>query len=90
MKLITQKVFSFVAVLPTYGTNPRRTVFTLRPLPCERAPPGLGLSCPQPDANRPADWVRFLAPARGYPDGCSKKTVQFSKAKTPAYALPSH
>ena len=23
---------------------------------------GLGLSCPQPDANHPARWVRFLAP----------------------------
>ena len=43
-------------------TNPRRPVFTLRPLPCERAPPGLGLSCPQPDPDHPARWVRFLAP----------------------------
>ena len=34
-------------------------LFTLRPLPCERAPPGLGLSCPQPDPNHPARWVRF-------------------------------
>ena len=34
---------------PVHGTNPRRPVFTLRPFPCERAPPGLGLSCPQPD-----------------------------------------
>ena len=34
----------------------------LRPFPCERAPPGLGLSCPQPDAERPANWVRFSAP----------------------------
>ena len=25
-------------------------------------PPGLGLSCPQPDADHPARWVRFLAP----------------------------
>ena len=47
---------------PVHGTNPRRPVFTLRPFPCERAPPGLGLSCPQPDANHPARWVRFLAP----------------------------
>jgi len=30
--------------------------------PCERAPPGLGLSCPQPDPDHPARWVRFLAP----------------------------
>ena len=27
--------------------------------PCDRAPPGLGLSCPQPDPERPANWVRF-------------------------------
>jgi hypothetical protein len=47
---------------PVHGANPRRPVFTLRPFPCERAPPGLGLSCPQPDANHPARWVRFLAP----------------------------
>ena len=31
---------------PVHGTNPRRPVFTLQPLPCERAPPGLGLSSP--------------------------------------------
>ena len=31
---------------PVHGTNPRRPVFTLRPFPCERAPPGLGLSSP--------------------------------------------
>ena len=37
-------------------------VFTLRPFPCERAPPGLGLSCPQPDPDHPARWARFLAP----------------------------
>ena len=28
--------------------------------PCERAPPGLGLSCPQPDPDHPARWVRFF------------------------------
>ena len=31
-----------------------------RRLPCERAPPGLGLSCPQPDPDHPSRWVRFL------------------------------
>ena len=35
-------------------------MFSLRPFPCERAPPGLGLSCPQPDANHPARWVGAL------------------------------
>ena len=44
-------------------------MFTLRPFPCERAPPGLGLSCPQPDANHPARWVRFSAP-RPWVCGC--------------------
>ena len=44
---------------PVRGANPRRPVFTLRPFPCERAPPGLGLSCPQPDPDHPARWVRF-------------------------------
>ena len=34
-----------------------------------RAPPGLGLSCPQPDANHPARWVRFSAP-RPWVCGC--------------------
>ena len=30
--------------------------------PATAHPPGLGLSCPQPDANHLANWVRFLAP----------------------------
>ena len=41
------------------GTNPRRPVlWALRPAD----PPGLGLSSPQPDPNRLANRVRFLAP----------------------------
>jgi len=48
---------------PVHGTNPRRPVFTLRPLPYERAPPGArALLPPQPDADHPARWVRFSAP----------------------------
>ena len=30
--------------------------------PANAHPPGLGLSCPQPDIDHPARWVRFLAP----------------------------
>ena len=30
--------------------------------PATAHPPGLGLSCPQPDPNRLANWVHFLAP----------------------------
>ena len=30
--------------------------------PATAHPPGLGLSSPQPDAERLANWVRFLAP----------------------------
>ena len=60
---------------PVRGANPRRPVFTLsfslRPSPCERAPPGLGLSCPQPDANHPARWVRLSElPGPGWMCGC--------------------
>ena len=38
--------FAGIAGPAAFGTNPRRRVFTLRPSPCERAPPGLGLSSP--------------------------------------------
>ena len=48
---------------PVHGTNPRRPVFTLRPFPCERAPPRARALLPaQPDPDHLARWVRFLAP----------------------------
>ena len=32
--------------------------------PATAHPPGLGLSCPLPDPDHPARWVRFSAPRR--------------------------
>ena len=47
---------------PVHGTYPRRPVLLYGPCPANAHPPGLGLSCPQPDPNHPARWVRFIAP----------------------------
>ena len=42
--------------------NTARTCVYFMALSLRTRPPGLGLSCPQPDADHPARWVRFLAP----------------------------
>ena len=44
------------------ATQRRKRKFSHGRFPANAHPPGLGLSCPQPDPDHPAPWVRFLAP----------------------------
>ena len=59
-----------MAWIPGARSQPSETrVYLYGPFPANAHPPGLGLSCPHPDTDHPARWVRSSAP-RPWMWGC--------------------